>query len=181
MDKKYPYQEAISVATSVVNLLKPGCFKIDIAGSLRREKNFVHDIDIVLQPLMSAVHGQLTLFEEESVIQMPIALNCILDTSFQTACINFNKYYRTLQIIYRGIPVDLFLTEPDGENYGALLQMRTGSAEFNMRLAAKAKSLGAHYNAGHGIFMGDQRLDDGTEAGIFATLGYKYVEPKLRG
>lgn len=46
--KKFAYAEAHSIALAVLELLRPHCIRIEIAGSIRREKPEVKDIEIVL-------------------------------------------------------------------------------------------------------------------------------------
>src|SRR3989344_1789872 len=48
--KKYLYAEAYAIATAIVEQLRPHCIRIEIAGSLRRKKSEVKDIDIVAIP-----------------------------------------------------------------------------------------------------------------------------------
>jgi len=76
--------------------------------------------------------------------------------------------------------VELYICEQDGSNFEALWQLRTGSAEFNKNLVIRAMRLGLQYRAGYGIFRGEERIDDGTEAGIFTALGLKLVSPAER-
>ncbi len=46
--KKFAYDEAHSIAVRVLDLLRPHCIRCEIAGSIRREKSEVKDIEIVL-------------------------------------------------------------------------------------------------------------------------------------
>ena len=47
--KKFAYDEAYSIALVVLELLRPHCIRCEIAGSIRREKPEVKDIEIVLR------------------------------------------------------------------------------------------------------------------------------------
>jgi len=48
--KKFAYDEAHSIAVRVLELLQPHCIRCEIAGSIRREKSEVKDIEIVAIP-----------------------------------------------------------------------------------------------------------------------------------
>ena len=50
MKTKRPYSQVLPIAESLVEKLRPACERIEIAGSLRREKAMVGDIEIVAVP-----------------------------------------------------------------------------------------------------------------------------------
>lgn len=62
--------------------------------------------------------------------------------------------------------------------------MRTGSPGHNAWLAMKARERGRYYKAGYGIFESDapgaDRIDDGSEEGIYRALGLPYPPPATR-
>ena len=193
-DMTFDFSLASGIAQQIVDLLVPGCLRIDIAGSLRRGCKIVHDIDIVCFPIMSDVRSnQPDLFsqsESVGIVKLPIALNAITDyNGFGRIIKDKNMYARvfsfnTPKILMQEysflIPIEVYVAEPDGKNYEALLQMRTGNANFNICMASRARQLGLTYKAGHGIYNGNERVDDGTEAGIFNILGLEYIYPKDR-
>ncbi len=172
-DPLFPYQQAKAAADELVDQLRPACHKIEIAGSIRREKKFVHDIDLVLYPIYEEACLDLLGFEYAYFVPaLEDALGMIRIES-GAKIVRFSK---------DDIPVELYLANVDGANFEALWQMRTGSAEFNIRLAQRAVKLGKSYRAGHGIFdPWGKRVDDGTERGIFTCLGLDWVEPQGRG
>lgn len=181
----YLLHTAESVAYELVALLAPACNQIKVAGSIRRQKSHVHDIDLVLDPKWEhLVNYDLFGVEIEDVYN-PIELNTLLQLArpeFVTA-LDINP--RIIKFESAGIPVELYLAEPDGANFEALLQMRTGSAEFNRGMAARAQDRRLHYKAGYGIYRLTasnllERVDDGTEAGIFAALKMAWVDPEKR-
>jgi DNA polymerase/3'-5' exonuclease PolX len=47
---KFPYPVVLPIAGRIVEALRPYCERIEIAGSLRREKPMVGDIEIVAIP-----------------------------------------------------------------------------------------------------------------------------------
>jgi DNA polymerase/3'-5' exonuclease PolX len=175
-------QYAKEVAARVCAALAPVCNKVQVAGSIRREKAKVHDVDIVCWPICDPhVIGQAGLFEAPKSMLMPVRLLALLaDLAwYNAASIDFDHYPRILKLDLTSegeeIPVELYLSEPDGSNWGALLQMRTGDERFNIMLASRAGRLNLKYKAGYGIYRGWDRMDDGTEEGIFKALGINTV------
>ncbi len=161
-------------ATLVMMALMPACHKQKVVGSIRRKKAMVHDIDLVIWPICEAVEvGQADLFGVAETKLLPVKLLDILRANgwwMKTP----GDYPRKIELQPGEeylMPIELYLSEPDGSNYGALVQMRTGSEAFNISLAERAKRMGLHYKAGYGIFRNGERMDDGTEEGIFQALG----------
>lgn len=188
MGELYPYEVAIEAAEMAVRGLRDVCHRIEIAGSVRRKCKSVHDIDLVLWPKCDQVQtGQPNFFGDAPTTKYPTPL---IDLMLQNGWLaqRPEEYRRKLTLAAvdgdeYAIPIELYLCEPDGSNFEALLQMRTGSAEFNVLLAQRAKRIGKTYRAGYGIYDAldpERRLDDGTEAGIFAALVLPYVEPEER-
>jgi DNA polymerase/3'-5' exonuclease PolX len=186
----YPLALAREQADAVVHELAPACERINIAGSIRRKSPRVHDIDLVIWPKTQEVEtGQPGLFEEPAKILLPTFLFARLaQLDWQHDGEDTLTYPRKItlpppEIIYEEgeiIPVELYICEPDGSNFGALLQMRTGCEDFNKSLATRAQRLNLKYSAGYGIFKGNQRMDDGTEDGIFRALGIEPIPPERR-
>ena len=50
--EKRPYDQVLTVANCLVTALHPACHRIEIAGSLRRKKTMVGDIEIVAVPIL---------------------------------------------------------------------------------------------------------------------------------
>lgn len=182
MKKEFTLKDAQEAANEIANILRPVCHRVEIAGSIRRECNKVHDIDIVIWPIVETLRiEQIGLFGQgECIVNIyPGRLLQLFDEK-GWGTFNPKEYPRKLNFQYGEIPVELYICEHDGSNFEALWQLRTGSAEFNRNLAVRAMRLGLQYRAGYGIFRGEERIDDGTEAGIFTALGLKLVNPAER-
>jgi len=155
---EWPYQVAMPVAENVVALLGPYCERIEIAGSLRRKRPVVHDIDIVAQP------------REGQELAMQMALGFAEEARFAP---------KIWSLKCGGISVDLYLAGP--EQFATLLLVRTGSASHNISLASRARAMGLALKAsGDGIFRGDERVAWESEEALFQALGMEYVEPEAR-
>ncbi|KKN59515.1 hypothetical protein LCGC14_0541290 [marine sediment metagenome] len=149
------------IAAEVIKQLSPYCQKIEVAGSIRRQKEIVHDIDIIL---IASDAWNL-----ESVI---LDLARPLRPGLQGDKLKRFTYY--------GEQVDLYYaTEGTWAN---LLLIRTGSKENNIRLCTLAKKKGWHLSAaGAGLFdESGSRVAGDTEESIYKSLNLPYQEPSER-
>lgn len=126
---KISYPFAMTLASRMVALLTPHCQRIEIAGSLRRKKSQVGDIEIVCipQPLVD-------LFDEPLFGALRVE-RALLDDGF-----NLRKngdYYKQAVLPNGQIKFDIFLTTP--EKWGVVFTLRTGSAAFSHRLVTQRK------------------------------------------
>lgn len=153
--------DAQDIAERVVTALAPACDRIEVAGSLRRRRSDVHDIDLVLIP------------------RDRLAFLILLMELYERKPEKIGEKYVMLKS-FDGIQVDLYLATPD--TWATLLLIRTGSKAHNIRLAQRAKDLGWRLKAnGDGI---DGPLDATgaplkmqSEVDIFRTLNLPYREP----
>lgn len=183
----YPLGAARQAADTLIGLLSPACHQIAVAGSVRRGKAQVHDIDLVAWPIYEAM-PITDLFGEvlDTLYRASELYRVVKASPAKNVAISMRKIAFAWPHQFLEIPVDVWLVEPDGSNWGALLQMRTGPLELNRVMCNHAADRGLHYKAGHGIYRLDhdgqctERVDDGTEAGIFAALGMPCREPELR-
>lgn len=155
---KIALERADKTAEAVVKRLAPYCEKIEVAGSIRRRKEWVNDVDIVLIP-----SDPWNLHHE---IQ-----------GLGQVMVSGNKIKR---VMIGDIQIDLYLADP--KTWATLLLIRTGSAESNIRLCSRAKSKGWHLAAdGSGLFNENgERIAGDTEESIFLALGIKYIPPEER-
>jgi DNA polymerase (family X) len=139
----------------------PGVKKITPAGSLRRGKETIGDIDLL-------VTGGSADQIAAHFLKFPKIAEVIAQGE--------NKISVKLK---EGIQVDLRMLEP--ESYGAALLYFTGSKAHNVALRDKAKRMGYKLSE-YGLF----RISDGekvagrTEEEVYKKLGLAYIEPELR-
>ncbi len=155
--------KAKGIADKAINVLRPHCERIEIAGSIRREKPEPNDIEIVAIPKPYDVG----LFESG----IATVVNRWEKVKGELPC----KY--TQRILPEGIKLDLFFATP--ENWGLIFAIRTGSAEFSHRLAIRWVRFG--YNSKGGILSRDgKQYMIREESDLFELLAIKYIEPKSR-
>lgn len=155
-------ERAQKIADEVVTKLSPYCSRLEVAGSIRRRKPTVNDIDIVL-----IASDPWNLEHEILGLAQPFAPQ-----------LSGGKLKR---FKYKGVQVDLYFA--DERTWATLLLIRTGSKESNIRLATLAKKKGWHLAAsGDGLFNEhDDRTAGDSEESIFKALGLPYQRPEERG
>lgn len=161
---KFSIDDALPIAERVLKQLTPHCIKIEIAGSIRRKKLIVGDIEIVAIPKPYEVG----LFANGIA---PI-VNKWEKVKGELPC----KY--TQRILPEGIKLDLFFAESG--NWGNILAIRTGSTEFSKRkLAFRWKDLGFKSKEGY-LWRESRKYECPTEKDFFKLLRINYVEPEFR-
>ncbi len=130
---QYDLNFAREKAEMLLELFSPLCQKIEIAGSIRRQKTTVSDIELVCVPYIAKT-GIPTLFGNNGV-QITTPLFQFLESSAQFFPFikNGDKYK---QFLFQGIKVDLFITTK--EDYYRQLAIRTGSADYSHKVIATA-------------------------------------------
>lgn len=155
---------AIKIAERVKDELAPHCDRIEIAGSLRRGKPFVGDIEIVAIPKPYEVG----LFESG----IPIVVNRWPAVKGQLPC----KY--TQRQLPDGIKLDLFFAEPG--NWGLIFAIRTGSAEYSHNVLAKGWVKAGYKSEGGYLWTRGGKVSIPEEIDLFNRIGLAYVEPQNR-
>ncbi len=176
MKEKRKYEDVYPRALELVERLLPDCAQIEIAGSLRRKCAGVGDIEIVAQPLefLSDMMGGIT--QDHSLDVFPWG---------KYGELKLNGHKQKKIILPDGLGVDLFIVTPPAE-WGVILMLRTGSADFSHRLATP-KQFG-------GFLPSFLKMKDGafvhvrtgevqstpTEREVFKLLGMKFIPPEER-
>jgi DNA polymerase (family 10) len=152
---------AFPVAKRIVETLrqKTGSKKIEWAGSLRRMKENIGDIDILATgpDKEKIVHAFTHLPEVKEVL-----------ASGET---------KASIIAEGGTQIDLRVVEED--SYGAALQYFTGSKGHNIHLRGIAKAKGIKINE-YGVFKGNKKIAGKEEKDVYRSLGMAWIEPELR-
>lgn len=171
-----PLVEAEALAQELMRLLMPGCKLLTTAGSIRRRKPLVNDIELVALP--DEVPA-LDLFGFPIKGQTDSNLTPILAELGLTYTKNGPKYK---QFTYGGRTVDLFL--PDANTWGWTLTLRTGSADFTKWLVTEKAKGGAkprHLSFSEGrIWNGLVPFETPEEADVFRILELEWIPPEAR-
>lgn len=133
--------------------------KLELAGSYRRGRETVGDLDILVTSSdFTQVMDRFAAFDSVADI---LARG---DTKMSVRLLN-------------GLQVDLRVVP--GESFGAALQYFTGSKEHNVILRGRAKAAGLKINE-WGVFRGEERVGGVTEEEVYAALGLPWIPPELR-
>ncbi len=159
--ERMPLYKALETAFTFIDYLKSFSIvkKISEAGSVRRRKDTIKDIDILV-----FTSNPLKVSEE---------------------FVNFKKVKEILakgatksSVLTDGdIQVDLRVVDP--ECFGSALMYFTGSKAFNIKFRQLALRSGYKVNE-YGVFKGEKRVCGATEEEIFDFFGMEYILPELR-
>jgi DNA polymerase (family 10) len=150
-----PYAEALLKHLRAV----PGVKQAELAGSYRRARETVGDLDILVEAAApEAVMERFTTYDE---VQQVLAKG---DT-------------KSSVLLRAGIQVDLRVVS--GESFGAALQYFTGSKEHNIAVRKIAQAKGLKVNE-YGVMKGEEAVAGRTEKDVYAALGLAWMPPELR-
>jgi DNA polymerase (family 10) len=160
----YLYPVAYAEAEQIVERLKqqPGILRISIAGSLRRRKETVHDIDVVASVTDDSQRGAIM----DAFTTMP-----------NVVAITGKGETKSSVVLTPGIAMDLRLCTDD--IYPTMLHHFTGSKEHNVALRGYALDHGMKVSE-WGLFRGETLLPVKDETEFYAALGMDFVPPELR-
>lgn len=133
--------------------------KADIAGSVRRGKETIGDLDILIVSKNS--RRALEQISRLAPVKRVLALG-----------------HTKATLLVEG-PVQLDVRAVERACYGAALAYFTGSKDHNVRLRAMAKERGWKLSE-YGIFEGSRRIGGAEEKDIYRLLGLPFIPPELR-
>ncbi len=133
--------------------------KIIVAGSVRRRKETIGDVDILViskkpKPVMDYFVG------------MP-----------EVARVFAHGETKSMVKLKNGLDVDLRVVSE--ESYGAALNYFTGSKEHNVRLREIAIKKGCKLNE-YGLFRGNKQIAGRSEEDLYVALGMDFIPPEMR-
>jgi DNA polymerase (family 10) len=136
-----------------------GVTRVTIAGSFRRMRETVGDLDLLVETTApAAVMQRFTAYDEVADVlaagpaRASVRLKC-------------------------GLQVDLRIIAK--ESYGAALQYFTGSKAHNIAVRRIAQKLGLKINE-YGVFKGERRIAGETEESVYRAVGLAWMPPELR-
>lgn len=166
---RFHLDAADAVAQKISELLKelPGVEKITAAGSLRRGRETVGDLDLLITGKCGTNEAQRNKVQE-TILQFP--------GISQVLAKGENKVSFKLR---SGMQVDVRLLPP--ESFGAALQYFTGSKNHNVLLRQRALRMGYTLSEyGLARVEDNKRVAGKTEEEIYKKLGLAYIPPELR-
>jgi DNA polymerase/3'-5' exonuclease PolX len=182
MKTKRPFSQVMPIAEKIVDRLTPYCDRIEIAGSLRRQKSEIGDIEIIAIP-----KRQTDLFgvPDISRSELDAYLNSLMSggkirytekkrwgdklKSFVVSTTDGNEYQ-----------IDLFL-QPDPATWGVNMMIRTGCADFSKKMVTQRSKGGwmpdDMYVREARLWRDGEALLTSEESMVFAWMNKAWVEP----
>jgi DNA polymerase (family 10) len=138
-----------------------GAARVAAAGSLRRGRETVGDIDLLCQAPESAGERIIETFASASPVKRVLA-----------------RGVTKASVVLEGdVQADLRVVPK--KSFGAALQYFSGSKEHNVRLREIAVKMGLKLNE-YGLFKADRQIAGADEQDIYGRLGLAFVPPELR-
>ena len=186
---KWPHAEAAAVAAQLRGLLAGACERIEVAGSLRRGKASVGDVELLYVPRIGEAvpPGGLLAVPGVNLADSVIAALLDLDVLTKRTNVNgramFGERNKLVRHAASGIAVDLFAATR--ENWWNYLVCRTGGSRSNIALCNAAIARGWKW---HPYGPGFSRWHRGalevqamrSEREVFEFVALEYREPGER-
>jgi len=152
-----PVAQEISDAIRALKEVKA----LSLAGSLRRMRETIGDIDLVV-----------TSGRPERVMETFAAFPRVKQVLAKGPT-------KSSVLLDNGIQADVRVVDP--ESFGAALQYFTGSKDHNVKVRERAVRMGLKINE-YGVFRvkDDKRLAGRTEEDVYAAVGLPWIPPEIR-
>lgn len=188
--KPIPLADGEPIARRLRTLLEPACTRIEVAGSIRRQKPLVADIEIVAIARIDEVDGGdlwatkvevdqlehlLVDLSAAGVVTLRDVENHRADGTVDTSRRNGPRYKA---LVFEGLPVDLFIVRPPAD-WGVIFALRTGPGDWNTRLVTDCKRFMRRVENDQ-VWDFGKRIPCPEEADFFRALGQPWVEPPDR-
>lgn len=159
--QRFPLHVACQYAVPLKSFLEslPGVARVELAGSYRRGRDTVGDLDVLLCAAEDAAP-----FE---------ALNRYGDLRELRAA----GATKASGVLRNGLQVDFRVVPP--ESFGSALHYFTGSRDHNIHLRRRAQERGYKLSE-HGLFRGTRRIAGKTEKELFQTHELPWIPPEPR-
>lgn len=159
--RRFKLVEVEALARDLLAFLEavPGVRQVLAAGSLRRGRDTVGDLDLLVTS--SADSAVIDRFAAHPEVRQVLARGTT----------------RASVVLGNGLQVDLRAVAP--ESFGAAALYFTGSKAHNIALRRLAQDAGLKINE-YGVFRGDERVAGETEEAVYRTVGLPFIVPELR-
>jgi DNA polymerase (family 10) len=160
------------LAGHFVKRIAPFLKRVEIAGSIRRRREFVGDIEVVAIPYMNT-----DLFSDDST---PLMDPLHIELSKLGTIVRGGDRYIRIHLTKPDQYADIFLVWPPAQ-WGSIFAIRTGPHDLSQYVVTRMRDLGYFHQNGHA-----HRIDSGevvptpTEEDFFSLAGLKCPEPQNR-
>lgn len=164
MPKRWPMAEALDLAENLCARLRalPGVVECQFAGSLRRRRETVGDLDILVAA--ESEHAPAVM---EAWATMPEVVEVLARGDTKTTVVLSNGLQADLRVVPRA-------------SFGAALQYFTGSKDHNVAMRTLAVRKGLKVSE-YGVFDESGKSVAGeSEEGVYEAIGLTWMAPELR-
>lgn len=175
MKSKNPFWLTIMEADVLVDRLREYCTRIEIAGSIRRKRPEIGDIELVAIPKFLPDMFDQPNYGGDHALDL-------VDWSMFGTMIKGGHKLKQIEL-HSGINLDLFIVTPPA-SWGIIFLLRTGSEDWGRQFVTKRSEGGllpSNMEVKHGaLWLNGHLVDTPEEADVFKATGHPYVEPELR-
>lgn len=173
-------KQAQEIGARIIEGLKPFCNRIEIAGSVRRLKPEVKDIEIVCIPKYTIGEINSTdLFGNSVLSQMAVYVSGFAKELKKYFIIKGKPTGKYIQFMApEGINIDLFICTQ--KNWGYIFSIRTGSAEFSHKVLANGWTKKGYTGKEGMLYKNGIAIQVLEERDLFRLIGLDYIEPDNR-
>lgn len=205
--QRFPLQVALPLARELARSLLPGASRLSVVGSIRRQTETVHDIEIVIEPIIKTLQATMFTSQPAPIIKRNELFE-ILSQLLASKQIPFpwkmgkkdGPKLKTLTHIDTGITAELYIVY-DPRSWGSHKLIRTGPTDYSKWIVTRAIEHSMHF--AHGFLLHDHPRQwssekesytdcpDGhlcphiiplpDERATYTALGLSYKPPKERG
>jgi len=192
-NKRVPLAEARALAEEFVTLIKSVVPRVEIAGSIRREKADIGDLEIVAQATLQAndpLDTRLAVLEQSGVFTPELRADGVARS--------WGSRYRAGY--YKGMRLDLFIVRPD-RDWGLTFLIRTGPGDANQYLVTRRITMNQHGALPPHLLVSDgalwrlpsqidlpikapppgsMRIPTPEESDVYAAIGLPFLAPNER-
>jgi DNA polymerase (family 10) len=158
---KLELSKAQILAEQVESIVKPLCDKLEVVGSIRRQRPMVGDVDFVAVATEGGWGKIVQVLKKAKVI-----------------CAGKSVIKLTYPFENKVFQVDFYRATE--QTFGVQELIRTGSADHNVWLASYALSKGFRLKYSEGLIKDKVAVAGETEESVFTALGLQCPEPQLR-
>ena len=181
----FSFRDASNIARCFARYLKTKCDRFIFAGSLRRQKAIVNDIEILYIPSFASEPDPLDLFGSmakvnttDRALEALLAAGILAKRPNKNGALTWGDKNKLAIHLESGIGIDFFSATPS--NYFNYLVCRTGGSETNVSICQAAIKIGWKWNPygeGFSRVNPNEIHSCETERAVFDFVGLEYREP----
>jgi DNA polymerase/3'-5' exonuclease PolX len=179
--KRFPLAQAQGLAQDLLKRLSGACHTIKIAGSVRRWKPWVGDVEVLAIPAFGKKNSGDLFGTPETVSLLDQRLEHLVSEGIleyrknKKGSLTKGEKIKLFRDLETGIPVDVFTTTE--ESWWNYLVCRTGPKESNEAIAKRARTMGLKwepYSSGFRVLETGVRIVCRSEREVFETVDLPY-------